>query len=186
MEQIEISGLYIIDDRYFSDYPNEKHMWNKEESRPHYYAIQDRDGIYWMIPMSTKVEKYRAKIRQTESVHGKGSCFMFHVAPIHGQERAILICDMLPVSKRYILRPYTIGGLPYIVKNENIKKAISTKAKRYLSMVKRGQIKSPLNIMQTKEKILMDESKKYANKAITNTTIINLILSILMSFLICK
>ena len=154
MDKIEISGLYIIDDQYFTDFPNDRYMWNKGEARPHYYAIQDSDGIYWMIPMSTKVEKYRAKIEATEAAHGSGSCFMFHISPIHGQERAILICDMFPVSEKYILRPYTIGGVPYVVRNEAIRKAILTKAKRYLSMVKRGKIKSPLDILSIKEKIL--------------------------------
>lgn len=87
---------------------------------------------------------------------------MLHVciAPIHGQERAILICDMFPVPQQYILRPYTIGGVPYVVKNETIRKVISTKAKRYLSLVKRGQLKSTLNILQTKEKILKAEKEK--------------------------
>lgn len=158
MEQIEISGLYIIDDQYFVDFPNDKYMWNKGEARPHYYAIQDDDGILWMIPMSTKIEKYSEKILKTEREHGKGSCFMFYIAPIHGQERAILICDMFPVSPKYVLRPYTIGGIPYVVQNQTIKKAISTKAKRYLSMIKRGQLKSPLNILQTKERLLMADN----------------------------
>lgn len=157
MEKIEISGLYIIDDQYFMDFPNDRYMWNKGEARPHYYAIQDSDGIFWMIPLSSKVEKYRAKIDATEKAHGNGSCIMYYIAPIHGQERAILICDMFPVSDKYILRPYTISGVPYVIRNESIRKAINTKAKRYLSMVKRGILKSPLNILETKQKIL--ESK---------------------------
>lgn len=154
MEQIETSGLYIIDDQYFIDFPNDRYMWNKGEARPHYYAVQDPDGVFWMIPLSTKVEKYQAKIDATEKARGKNSCFMYYIAPIHGRKRAVLICDMFPVSEKYILRPYTISGQPYVIRNESIKKAIGTKAKRYLSMVKRGQLKSPLNIMQTKEKIL--------------------------------
>ena len=129
-------------------------MSNKKESRPHYYAVQDSDGIFWMIPLSTKVDKYRSKIIETEKRLGTHSCFMYHIAPIHGKERAILICDMFPVSEKYILRPYTIGGQPYVIKNENIRKAINTKAKRYLSMVKRGQLSSPLDILATKQKLL--------------------------------
>lgn len=154
MEKIEISGLYIISDQYFTDFPNDRYMQNKGEARPHYYAIQDSDGVYWMIPLSTRVEKYSKKIEDTERTHGKGSCFMYCIAPIHGQDRAILICDMFPVSEKYILRPYTISGQAYIIRNESIRKAISTKAKRYLSMVKRGILKSPLNILETKSKIL--------------------------------
>ena len=82
---------------------------------------------------------------------------MFCLAPVHGQERAILICDMFPVPEEYILRPYTISGIPYVIRNESIRKTITTKAKRYLSLVKRGVLKSPLNIMETKEKIIQNK-----------------------------
>lgn len=70
MKDIEPCGLYIISDQYFLDFPNERYMDNKKESRPHYYAIRDNDGIFWMIPLSSKVEKYRVKIEKTEKVHG--------------------------------------------------------------------------------------------------------------------
>lgn len=154
MKNIEPSGLYIISDQYFADFPNDRHMENKGEARPRYYALQDSDGIFWMIPLSIKVEKYRAKILQTEKEHGTGSCFMFCLASIYGQDRAVLICDMFPVSEKYILRPYTIGGKPYVIQNQAIKKQIRTKAMRYLSLVKRGILKSPLNILETKENLL--------------------------------
>lgn len=157
MDKIEISGLYIISDQFFTDYPNDNYMQNKGEARPHYYAIKDDDGIFWMIPMSTKVDKYRAKIKDTELKHGKNSCFMYYIAPIYGKERAILICDMFPVTEKYILRPYTIDGTPYIVQNKKICKDINTKAKRYLSMVKRGIIASPLNVMSTKAKLIVNK-----------------------------
>lgn len=160
MEQIETSGLYIISDQYFMDFPNERYMDNKSESRPHYYAIQDNDGIYWMIPLSSKVEKYRTKIAATESVHGSGSCILYCIAPIHGQERAVLICDMFPVTENYILRAYTIGGVPYVIKNKNIQKTIRTKAMRYLSLVKRGILTSPLHILKTKQSLINAKSQR--------------------------
>lgn len=156
MSEIKINGLYIIDDAFFDDYPNDRYMQNKGENRPHYYAIQDNDGIYWMIPLSTKVEKYRQKIRDIEADKGKGRCFMYYLAPISGKERAVLICDMFPVTGRYISRPYTIGGQPYVVRNETICKDIRSKALRYLKMVERGQLKSPLNILEVKAALLKD------------------------------
>ena len=157
MEEIKPSGLYIIRDQFFADFPNDRYMDNKSESRPHYYAIQDGDGVFWMIPLSSRVEKYREKIAQTEEKHGSGSCFLYMIAQIHGNDRALLICDMFPVTENYILRPYTIGGEAYIIRNEAIRKAINTKAKRYLSMVKRGKLKSPLNILETKDKLLKNK-----------------------------
>jgi len=154
MARIEINGLYIIDDKFFVDFPNERYMQNKGEARPHYYAIQDNDGVYWMIPLSSKVEKYRQKIAATEKAKGAGSCFLYYIAPISGKERAILICDMFPVSEKYILRPYTIDGQPYIVRNSTIQKSIRRKAMKYLNLVQRGILKSPLDILETKRKLI--------------------------------
>lgn len=154
MREIEPYGLYIISDQYYLDYPNENYMQNKSEARPHYYAIRDNDGIYWMIPLSTKVEKYRARIKGIEEKHGAGKCFMYYLAKIHGTERAILICDMFPVTEQYILRPFTINESPYIVQNSSIKREIDKRAKRYLSMVKTGKMNSPLNIIETKNLLL--------------------------------
>ena len=127
MAGIEINGLYLIDDNFFSTYPNERYMQNKGENRPHYFAIKDDDGIYWMIPLSSKVAKYRQKIAAIEQRNGKGRCFMYYLAQISGRESAILICDMFPVTERYILRPYTVGGLPYIVRNQTICKDIHSR-----------------------------------------------------------
>lgn len=153
MKEIEPCGLYIISDQYFSDFPNERYMDNKHESRPHYYALKDDDGTFWMIPLSSKVEKYRVKIESTEKKHGVGSCILYCVVPIHGIDRAVLICDMFPVSAKYILRAFTVEGIPYVIQNKNIQKVIHKKAMRYLSLVKRGVLKSPLNILEIKEKL---------------------------------
>ena len=49
---------------------------------------------------------------------------------------------------------FTDGGKPYVIQNQAIKKQIRTKAMRYLSLVKRGILKSQLNILKTKENLL--------------------------------
>ena len=60
-------GLYTIKDKYFSDFKSDRHMHNKSEGRPYYLSIQMKNGIVWFIPLSSKVEKYKAKIAQDES-----------------------------------------------------------------------------------------------------------------------
>lgn len=154
MEEIEQYGLYIIKDQYFADFPNDKYMQNKGENRPHYYAIMDSDGIYWMIPVSSKVEKFRAKILDVESKAGAGRCFLFAIAPVSGRERAFIIAEMFPVTREYILRPYTVNGKPYIIETGEIQKTLSSKALRFLSMVERGKVKSPLNVLDVKRRLL--------------------------------
>lgn len=156
MKEIETSGLYIIKDEYFSDFPNPKYMDNKGESRPHYYAVKDNDGLYWMIPISSKVEKFRAKIAEVEAKAGAGNCFLFAVAPVSGRERAFIISEMFPVTEDYILRPYTVKGKPLVIQNTEIQKMVRTKALRFLKMVDRGLVKSPLNVTETKNKLLKE------------------------------
>lgn len=58
-------GFYIIKDKFFEDMQQPYLKGNKKESRPHYYCIRDNiEGIYWMIPLSSKVEKYQRIIEQ--------------------------------------------------------------------------------------------------------------------------
>lgn len=154
MKEITPSGLYIIKDQYFADYPNDKYMQNKGENRPHYYAIKDSTGLYWMIPISSKVDKFRAKIADVEAKAGSGNCFLFAVAPVSGKERAFIISEMFPVTEDYILRPYTVNGKPYVIENGEIQKMLSKKARRFLSMVERGNAKSPVDAMKVKKQLL--------------------------------
>lgn len=154
MKEIEAAGLYIIKDEYFTKFPSKLYMDNKNESRPHYYALKDNDGLYWMIPISSKVEKFRAKIADVEARSGEGSCFLFALAPVSGRDRAFIISEMFPVTEEYILRPYTVKGKPLVIQSEEIQRALKKKAMRFLSMVDRGKVKSPLNVMQTKRKLL--------------------------------
>lgn len=58
------SGFYYhIKDIFFEDVQDSALMANKENGnyRPHYLAIQDSQNhkIYWMVPVSSKIEKYQ-------------------------------------------------------------------------------------------------------------------------------
>ena len=56
------NGLYKIKDKYYVDFPHEKHIHIKG-GRPFYYAVRDRLGIYWLIPLSSQTDKMDAKYR---------------------------------------------------------------------------------------------------------------------------
>lgn len=159
MREIEPSGLYIIRDSFFEQYGNDRYMQNKGENRPHYYAVRDKSGVLWMIPLSSQAEKYRGLIRKSEEKYGRGRCVMYVVLPIYGKDRAFLICDMFPVLPSHILRPYTIDGKPYILENTKLQALIKSKARAYLNMVERGVLKSPLDILSAREKLCADKAK---------------------------
>lgn len=60
LERMKKTGFYIIKDRFFEDMPDPYLKGNKAGNRPHYYCIEDTiRGIYWMIPLSSRIDKYR-------------------------------------------------------------------------------------------------------------------------------
>lgn len=64
--------VYFVKDDFFDLVQDPYLMKNYPETkRPHYYAIQDRKtGLFWRIPCSSKVDKYKRIIaRQKKSGH---------------------------------------------------------------------------------------------------------------------
>ena len=63
--------VYFVKDEFF-DLVQDPYLmkYYPETKRPHYYAIQDRKtGLFWMIPCSSKVDKYKGIIaRQKKAV----------------------------------------------------------------------------------------------------------------------
>ena len=54
------TGFYIIKDSFFEDMEEPYLNGNKEGNRPHYYCYEDKGtGLYWMIPLSSKIDKYK-------------------------------------------------------------------------------------------------------------------------------
>lgn len=132
------SGFYIIKDQFFYDFSDPYLKGNKQESRPHYYCFKDEAvDIYWMIPLSSRVAKYQ-KIIDKKKQQGK-SCDILHIAKLDNDKKSVfLIQDMFPIAKKYIEREYTISGNHLTLTSEHTQKEIERKAKRVLSLIKRG------------------------------------------------
>ena len=66
------TGFYIIKDQFFEDMSDPYLKGNKSERRPHYYCFKDtKENIYWMIPLSSKIEKYRKIVSRKETAGNK-------------------------------------------------------------------------------------------------------------------
>lgn len=150
--EIAENGLCKISDMYFSDYSNPRHMFNKHENRPYYLAIKRPTGIYWLIPLSSQVEKYRAKIQAEEKAHGES--IFCHIAQVKGKESVFLIGNVIPVTEEYITGPFTVAGIPYVLGNKEEIKAIRSKLNRYLAMVRNGKLHPAVDILEIERKLL--------------------------------
>lgn len=97
---------------------------NKEGTRPHYYCFKDAaEGIYWMIPLSSRIEKYK-RIMEKKASAGK-PCDIIHIVKLdNSRVSAFLIQDMFPITDEYIEREYTIGGNHLLLTSEHTSNVI--------------------------------------------------------------
>ena len=68
---------------------------NKAGNRPHYYCFEDTNtGIYWMIPLSSRIDKYKG-IVEIKAKAGK-PCDIIHIVKLDdSRESAFLIMRQL-------------------------------------------------------------------------------------------
>lgn len=132
------TGFYIIKNTFFEIMNDPYLKGNKEEKRPHYYCFEESEtGIFWMIPLSSRIEKYQRIIDKREK-QGK-RCDILYIAKLaDGRESVFLLQDMFPITEKYIEREYTVGGQHFILTSESTVKQIESKAKRVMKLLKNG------------------------------------------------
>lgn len=87
------------------------------------------NGIYWMIPLSSRIDKYRRIMEKKEEV-GKPCDILCIVRLDNSRESAFLIQDMFPVTEEYIERKYTIAGNQLMLTSEHTAREIEQKARK--------------------------------------------------------
>ncbi len=143
-------GLYVISDNFFNDYVGlGDFKYNKNNSRPHYFAFKDKDGVFWMVPMSSQVGHYRRKIEKIKKQ--KKECIYYEIGVIANKEVIFLISKFFPIIPRYIHHAYTIDHVHYIVKDKNLVKSLTNKIKRYILLIEQGKIKSDIDVLKLKK-----------------------------------
>lgn len=129
-----VSGFYIIKDSFFKLINDPNIKLNKSGNRPHYYCFADEDGLFWMIPLSSQVEKYKQLIDKRVSINKP--CDIIHIAKLdNGKESVFLIQDMFPVTEDYIERQYTIKGNHLKLTSEKTIMQVEKKAKRIKALI---------------------------------------------------
>lgn len=159
---METGHFYFISDLYFETFPDDKLMKNKgviaglPHSRPCFFSFQDeRSGIYWLVPISSKVEKYRAVYQKKISRYGKCDTLVF--GEVVGQPAAFLIQNMCPITPKYITeefrdkqsnRPVRISG--------NMEAVIIKRAKNALALIRKGIKLIFPDVLQIERQLLIE------------------------------
>ena len=135
---MEKAGVYTIKEQFFTDMSDPYLKINKAGHRPHYYCFEDDvTGLYWMIPLSSRVDKYRG-IMERKAKAGI-PCDALHIIRMdNDRESVFLIQDMFPITEDYIDKEYTIAGNPLKLTSEHAVDEIDRKARHVLAMLRRG------------------------------------------------
>lgn len=141
---METGHFYFLNDNYFKDFTDTNLMQNKESlngtihDRPCFYAFQDsKTGIFWMIPFSSQVNKYRRYYNQKVSKYG--NCDTIAFGKILGYEKAFLIQNMCPVSSEYIKNEYFDSQANVPVRIDGVfEKGLIKRAKKVLALQRKG------------------------------------------------
>ena len=135
--------FYFLSDRYYQDFPDEKLMKNKDmingipHNRPCFYAFPDSKNpqIYWIIPISSKYEKFQRIARKKAEKYGVCSTIRF--GTVLGRQTAFLIQNMCPATDRYLTAYIDRNGLPIQIDNR-LRTDIEKNARHVLALSKRG------------------------------------------------
>lgn len=102
---LETGKFYFIKDNYYEKFNNCNLIGNKvingeHRGRPCFYCCEIK-GYYWMIPISSKVDKYETiyneKIRRYN-----GNFDGIRFGYVNGEKRAFLIQNICPITEEYI------------------------------------------------------------------------------------
>jgi hypothetical protein len=141
---LTIHGFYTIKDEFFEKFPDPYLKSNKGATRPHYYCFKDDTNILWMIPLSSKVDKYKKIIQKR--INYKKNCDILHIVKLANKESVFLIQDMFPIIDKYIEKSFTIATIPLMVKNKMIIRQLDKKSKKVLALIKQGKVLNPTQV----------------------------------------
>lgn len=154
--------FYYISNDYYEKFSNCALMGNKDEDelgrhgRPCFYCFE-QDSLYWMIPISSKVDKYK-KLYDEKQKRYNGKFDGIRFGFINGKERAFLIQNACPVIEKYIDSEYRIENNTRLVTiNNSLKKELNGIMRKVLRLYKNKGIKIILTDLDTILKELNNE-----------------------------
>jgi len=137
--------FYFLSDEYCEKFSKHGVMANKEtiadglHRRPCFYSIQDikNKDIFWMIPVSSQIEKYRKILEQKLKRYKEYDGLEFGY--VQGREAAFLLQNICPVTEKDIVEKYIDEktGKDVSIPND-LKRKIDAKAKKIINKYYQG------------------------------------------------
>lgn len=160
--------VYHIKDSYFAKAQDDNLMCNKENKhyRPTFFCMEDTKtpGLLWVVPMSTKVEKFSAIRDKQMKKYGK--CNTIVIGTFDGREAVFLLQNMFPVTKQYLDHVHTRNGNPIPV-NYTLAQEVKRNLQQLRQLIYQGK-RVVFTDVKRLEKLMIEELAAQ-NKALDET-----------------
>lgn len=156
--EILTGSLYFVAADFFTKIQDPYLKVNyKDTKRPHYFAFRDnKTGLYWLVPCSSKIEKFERLILKKKEQHKPTDTIK--IVKVFGRKTVILFQDMFPVIAKYIDGQYIKGGQPVRIADPKLIQELERNAKKIINLLHRGVRFTPTQPDVIKiEKIMLGE-----------------------------
>ncbi len=155
--KIEYGKFYFVKDEFFKKVNDENILLNKDNGikRPCYYCFKDKeiDKIIWLVPISSKIDKYEKIYDYKLNKFGKVDTIVF--GKVNNDKRAFLIQNMFPTTTKYIEHKYVRNNKDVEI-TYKLRKEIENKANFILSLAKQGKRVIFVDVLKIKDILLKE------------------------------
>jgi len=159
ISDIKSGYVYHIKDYYFDTVKDDKLMRNYENGayRPTYFCVKDeKTGLFWVIPMSTRIQKFTAHIKK--DIERYGECLKIVIGEYAGTDAAFLLQNMFPILPKYIDHIHLIRENPVPV-DSRLQVVINRNFRELLRLHRKG-IKIVFPDIARLERLMIEESEE--------------------------
>ncbi|MDR1204075.1 MAG: hypothetical protein LBL26_01140 [Peptococcaceae bacterium] len=158
MDESDINPGYVyhIKDSYFDAAKDDKLIRNHEGGsyRPTYFCVADqKTGLLWVIPMSSRAEKYKTHMQKDIDRYGK--CLKIVMGEYANVNAVFLLQNMFPILPKYIDHIHLVKQNPVPV-NTRLQAIIGSNFRELLRLHRRG-IKIIFPDITRLERLMLDE-----------------------------
>lgn len=161
---MDVGKLYFVNDSFYERFKNCGLLENKDivngksHGRPCCYLFkykEENDDIYWLIPISSQVEKYKKEYQRSVDKYGK--CDNISFGYVLGEKRAFLPQNLFPVTSQYIDNVYVDKNtsLP-VTLPKNLMSELNAKARKKIRYNQQGKPFGMTDIMTIYNELKQD------------------------------
>lgn len=159
--EVKEGYVYHIKSEFFDLAKDDMLMKNHEgkATRPHYFCLKnEEDGIIWMIPMSSKVQKYKVVVES--KIKKYKQCDTIVIGNYRGKDHAFLLQNMFPITEKYIDHIDTVKGRAIRVAAETRREIVSKVNKIFI--LKEKGINLIFPDVDRIKRVLLEENSLFA------------------------